>query len=161
MAEQTSGDFFDVARRASAIVIALAAGLAVVGSTLDWVHVEPPPRLPPSQAARAQPFSGLDAGDGWWTLGGGVVLGACAVAIDRRRRGARLAFLVAIAIGAIVFADYRDIGDPTSPLARRTDVVGSTTPALGIALCAAAAIAALLGSVAAIAATPRDRSSGR
>lgn len=130
---------------------------AIIGSLLDWVTITPPPRLPAAEVENAQPFTGIEATDGWWVIAGGVVLIAAAFLVVLRRRSgwAWLAFLASVVIGSIAIADYRGIGDLESALSQRMDVVGDAEPALGITLVAAGALVGLISSVAAVAATPR------
>src|SRR4051794_11493184 len=78
------GDFFDRARTAAAVALLVSAAALIVGSLLDWVTITPAgvPRgnFPgPVDRAASLPFSGIDARDGWWTLGAGAVIAICAV----------------------------------------------------------------------------------
>jgi hypothetical protein len=159
-------DIFEKARL-WAVTLMMAAGLvAIVGSTLDWVTITPPPRNPegidfgnedfePSKVS--VPFSGLEAGDGWWTLGAGVVLVTCGLLLFGTRRGgwAWLGLPASIVLGAVAIADYRGIGDLSSSISQRMDVVGRADPAAGIILVVGAALAGLIGSVVGITASPQ------
>ena len=130
---------------------------AIIGSLLDWVTITPPPRLPAREVENAQPFTGIETGDGWWVIAGGVLLiaGAFLVVLRRRSGWAWLAFLASVVIGSIAIADYRGIGDLSSSISRRMEIVGEARPAVGITLVAAGALVGLIASVAAVAATPR------
>ncbi len=158
-------DYFARARRWAVAAMAAAGFVAVIGSVLDWVTITPPPEPPPGidfgaqeiEAQRAtEPFTGTEARDGWWTLGAGLVLVVAAGLLLLRGRGAYgwLGLLASIVIGAVAVADYRAIGDLSSGLSRRMDVVGDADPALGITLVAAAALVGLVASGAGIAASP-------
>ena len=161
-------NFFDVARK-WAVAVMLAAGCAaILGSMLDWVTISARPALvegstfegaenQPRQPKVTQPFSGIDAGDGWWTLAGGAGLAGSGLALLLRRRALRgwTGILSSIVIGAVAIADFRGVGDLTSAIARRMDIVGRADPGLGLTLVAAAALAGMIGSVAGIAASPR------
>jgi hypothetical protein len=143
---------------ATGIFIASIAG--IVGSVIPWVTVEPPPTVPEDQAARAEPFTGLEAGDGWWVLAAGLVMLACAVlfVLTAQRGFAWLSFTAAMVAGAIAIADYRSVNKPLnqqveSELVRRTDVIGDIDPGLGLALVAACGIVGIIASVAGLAAS--------
>ena len=142
----------------------ILAGLAgVTGAFLDWVSIEPPPRLPTGtdfegqqfgERGKPEPFTGIEAGDGWVVVGGGAVLIAAGVLLIAGRRAGWLAFLATIPIGAIAIADYRAIVEPTSALADKMDLFGDVSPAIGLTLVAVSAVLGLIASVMAIAATP-------
>ncbi|MGH2819364.1 MAG: hypothetical protein ACRDJ5_01785, partial [Actinomycetota bacterium] len=157
-------DFFDKAR-AWAVAVMLAAGVGgVIGSLLDWVTITPPPRGPGNvdfgreieRSRPTVPFNGIEAADGWWTLGAGLLLGVAAVLllVRRRARYAWLGLLAAMLMGAVAIADYRAIDDLRSSLSQRMDIVGDADPALGITLVAGAALVGLIGAVAGVTATP-------
>lgn len=135
----------------------IAGSLLATGSFLDWVSIEQlPDVIPANQAPRADPFNGLDIGDGYWTLLSGVVLAACAVLLVLRSsgRGARVAFVASIVGGAVAISDYRAI----DRLFEEVEGIGvGITPGLGLSLAAAGALLGLISSVAGIAATPRNR----
>lgn len=152
-------DTFDAARRFSCIGLVVAALIGCAGALADWVTIEPPPIVPPSQRERTRPFTGIEAGDGWWVVTAGMVfiVAAAGLWLRARRRYAWVAFLAAILGGGVVVADYRGIGDITSSLAQRVDWVGAASPAIGITLAAAGMIAGLLAAVGALVATPADR----
>jgi LPXTG-motif cell wall-anchored protein len=166
--EPPARDFFDKAR-AWAVALMLAAGLAcIVGSLLDWVTITARPELQegaafpgadnqPEAPRVTRPFTGIEAGDGWWSLAGGVVLVAAAALVYVRRRAGWgwLGVLAAVVIGAVTIADYRGIGDLSSSISHRMNIVGGAEPAIGLTLAVAGAIAGVIGSVAAIAASPR------
>lgn len=165
--EETTGlDFFDRARRFAVALLLLAGVAAIAGSFLDWVTITaPPPPINPQadfganqealEQPRTRPFSGLEAGDGYWALGGGIVIVIAAgmLLIRPRGRWAILAFLASLIIGAIAFADYRGVGDVSSSISTRMDI-GSARPGVGLTLAAAAGFLGIVGSAAAIAATP-------
>jgi hypothetical protein len=157
-------DFFDRARSVAGGILMASGAAAMVGSMLDWVTITPPPRVLPAfrdmdlQGVEAsQPFSGLEAGDGWWVIGAGAIMMLAAGLLIVRRRSfyGWIALLAAMVIGGITFADFRAIGDLGSGLSRRMDVVGQARPALGITLVAAAALVGIVAAGAGIAATPR------
>ena len=164
--EETAGlDFFDRARRFAVVLLLLAGVAAIAGSSLDWVtitvqRIDPQADFGSNQAAleepgRTRPFSGLEAGDGYWALGGGIVIVIAAglLLIRPRGRWATLAFLASLIIGAIDFADYRGVGDVSSSISTRMDL-GAARPGVGLTLVAAAGFLGIVGSAAAIAATP-------
>jgi hypothetical protein len=174
VAEEVVGlDFFDRARRFAIAVLLLAGVAAVAGSSLDWITITVRPRLDPNAdfgsnqdaleaPGRSRPFTGLEAGDGYWALGGGIVLLLAAVLLLIRPRGrwAIVSFLVSLIIGAIAFADYRGVGDVNSSISTRMDIVGAARPGIGLTLVAAAGFLGIVGSAAAIAATPPRESGG-
>ena len=163
---ETAGlDFFDRARRFAIALLLLAGVAAIAGSALDWVTITGPPPIDPQadfgpnqealEPPRTRPFSGLEAGDGYWALGGGIVIVIAAgmLLIRPRGRWAVLAFLASLIIGAIAFADYRGVGDVSSSISTRMDI-GSARPGVGLTLVAVAGFLGIVGSAAAIAATP-------
>jgi hypothetical protein len=150
-------DYFDKARSfASALMIAAGAA-AIIGAFLEWVTIEPPPILPESEVVRAQPYTGVEAGDGWWVIVFAALLIAAAIALAalRSRTFARLAFLASIALGAIAIADVRAVGDFRSAISEKTNIVGEPDPAIGILLVAFAAVLAFFAAVTALAASPQ------
>ncbi|MGI8790914.1 MAG: hypothetical protein ACR2I4_08525 [Actinomycetota bacterium] len=172
VAEEAAGeepvglDFFDRARRFAVALLMLAGLAAIAGSSLDWVRITERPQIDPKadfgsdqealeEPSRTRPFSGLEAGDGYWALGGGIVIVIAAglLLIRPRGRWAVLAFLASLIIGAIAFADYRGVGDVSSSISRRMDIVAAR-PGVGLTLVAAAGFLGIVGSAAAIAATP-------
>jgi hypothetical protein len=157
--------FFDRVRAVAGTIVMASGAAAIVGSMLAWVTITPPPKVRPAlrgaelQGVKAsEPFSGIEAGDGWWVFGAGVVMILAAGMLILRRRGlyAWIALLAAMVIGGITFADYRAIGDLSSGLSRRMDIVGLAKPSLGITLVAASALIGIVASGAGIAATPRN-----
>jgi hypothetical protein len=162
-----SGDFFDRARRWAFAVMLLAGLAAIVGSSLEWVTISARPRLLegtrfPGDASVerprvSKPFTGLEATDGWWSLFGGVLLVLSAILLLVRRTSlwAWTGLAGAVLVGAIALADYRGIGNLSSSISHRMDIVGGAEPGIGITLVAAAALAGLVGSVVGIAASPR------
>jgi len=150
--------FFDRARAWAASAMFVAGGLAVVGAAVEWVTVTPPPILPPGEAPRTDPYTGLEAGDGWWILGAGIAMAVLAALLVLRSGSlyAWLAFLVAILIGGIAFSDFNAVGDSSSELWRRMDRVGDVDPGFGLTLVAASGVIGVIAAAAAIAATPRQ-----
>jgi hypothetical protein len=162
-----SPDFFDVARRWAAALLMGAGVLAVVGSMLDWVTITVRPSLSENidfggqqdalEAPRVtEPFSGLEAGEGYWVLGAGIVLVALGALLlfRARARYAWLGLLASVVIGAIAFADFRGVGDLSSSFSRRMEIVGKARPALGLTLVAVSAFMGVLGAAGGIAASP-------
>jgi hypothetical protein len=152
------GDYFDRARALAAAVMIAAAAAAIIGSLLNWVTITPPP----TEAGRRQasePFSGVEARDGWYVIAAALVLAVSAIGLILRRRSAYagLAFVAAIVIGAIAFADYRGIGELRSAISERMDIVGDADPAVGLMLVAAGGFLGLVGAVIGIVASPRAR----
>ncbi len=166
--EEAAGlDFFDRARRFAIAILLLAGAAAVVGSFLDWVTITVRPEIDPQadfgsdqdaleEPGPSRPFSGLEAGDGYWALGGGVVIVIAAGLLLIRPRGgwAILAFIASLIIGAIAFADYRGVGDVNSSISTRMEIQAAARPGVGLTLVAVAGFLGIVGSAAAIAATP-------
>jgi hypothetical protein len=150
--------YFDKARSVAAALMIAAGAAAIIGSILDWVDITPPPTVPETDLARTQPYSGIDAGDGWWIVALAVILISCALAlaITRRRGWARLAFIACIVMGGIAIAGVRAVGELDSGITQRMDVVGDPDPALGVLLVAAAAVLGFLGAVIGLAASPPE-----
>jgi hypothetical protein len=166
---QRARDVFDTARLWSVALLVVGGSLAMAGSALDWVDIVVQPEIqsdidfganqPEVQEPEvSRPFTGLEAGDGWFVMGAGaiMVVSAALLWITRSGRFAWLGFLTAVVIGAIAFTDYRGVGDFTSSISQRMNLVGKVVPALGLTLVAAAALIGLVGSVVGIAATPRQ-----
>jgi hypothetical protein len=148
-------DYFERARMWAGTGLFAAAALVILGSFLDWVTVDAlPDRIPANQAARAEPFNGFDIGDGWWTLGAGLVLLLCAVLLVLRpvSRYAWWAFVAAIVCGGIAISDYRGIAEVFNEWG---GIGRGPSAGIGLTLVAAGAFVGLISSVAAIAATPR------
>jgi hypothetical protein len=161
-------DFFDKARSLAAATLVASGVAAIIGSLLSWVTIEPPPGIDPNtdfgdaaieRVRVTEPFTGVEAGDGRWVVAAGGIMVVAAILLVWRRRGlyAWISLLASVFIGAIAFADYRGIGDLSSALSRRMDIVGQARPAIGITLVATAAVVGLLASAAGIAATPYRR----
>lgn len=146
------------ARWAGIALIVTAALLALVGSFLDWVTIEPPPTLPDEEAAGTQPFTGVEARDGWIVVGasGFLLLFALGVAARGRSLYGWLAFLTSMFIGSIAVADYRGLTDFSSAIAQRMDLVGRASPAIGLIMVAAAGLIGILGALIAVAGSPRS-----
>jgi len=160
----TAGDFFGRARRFAAAGLVLAGLFAIVGSATDWVRIVERPELVEGaefqddevQAPEvSEPFTGLEARDGRYVLGGGVVLVVAALLLVTLRRGGGLGVISSIVIGGVTFAAWNGISDISSPISQRMDLVGGAAAGIGLVLSAAAAIVGLIASVAAIAASPR------
>jgi hypothetical protein len=154
----TRGDYFDRARSVATALLIAGAAAAIIGSFMNWVTITPPP----TEAGREQasePFTGVEARDGWYVVAAATALALSAVGLSLRKRGfyAGLAFFLSMVVGAIAFADYRGIGELRSSISERMDVVGDADPAAGILLVAAGAFAGLVGAVIGLVATPRNR----
>lgn len=136
----------------------LAAALATAGSLLDWVHIVPPEVLPENERVNVEPFTGVEAQDGLWVISGALILVASGIGLLVRKRGgyAILAFLTSVLIGAIAVADYRGIGEVSSAISQRMNIVGEATPGIGLILVAVAALIAVVSSVMGLAATPKS-----
>ena len=147
-------DFFDQMRMVAATILFLAGVIAIVGTLLDWVTIEPPERVPADQAEALATFTGIETSDGRLIAIGGAVLIVTAILLVLRKRSghAWIAFITSVVMGAIAIADYRDI---TGVFYEEMQRIGRPTPAIGLLLDAAAAIAGLLGSLIGITATPR------
>ena len=166
MQRQTTRDYFDKARLWCALAMVLAGAAAIAGSGLDWIRIVEAPELrtdttfePDELGATepTEPFSGIEAGDGWWTAAGGAVLALAGIALLSTGRAGFgwLGVVAALVIGVIALADYRGIGELSSSFSRRTDITGDAEPALGITLVAGAALAGFVASMGGLAATPR------
>lgn len=156
----SSLNYFDRARAWAGVMLLAAGVAAITGSLLDWVSIDAPGQTGDEFAqhrvlgeTNTEPFSGVDANDGWWTLGAGVVLLASAALLVARKKAlyAWLGFVASVVIGAVAIADFRGIEN----LASRMRIIGDARPALGITLVAASAIVGLIASVAGVAASPR------
>ena len=154
MSSPGTGDFFERARAIAASLLFAAGAAAIIGSLLDWVTVETvPPEVPPEQAHRLPPFTGLELGDGWVVLVAGVVilLAAFLVVMKGTSGVAWLAFLASVVIGGVAISDYRGIDEVHLDM----EGIGSgARPGLGLTLVVAAGIIGLIASVGAIAASP-------
>lgn len=160
------GDFFDKVRSFAAAVILAAAAAATLGTVLDWVRITERPNLAPDAdfgdvavetPTQTEPFNGLEARDGWWVLAAAAVLVVAATLLVLRRKSVYgwLAFFASILMGSIAVADYRGIGDLSSSISQRMQIVGEAEAGIGLTLVAAAALIGLVGSLAAVAASPR------
>ena len=169
MSRRSERTFFDIARAWASAALIAAGAVAIIGSTLDWVRITLRPQLRgdtsfqgetnrPEAPRVTRPFSGLEAGDGWWSLAGGagLVVGGGMLFFRRRAGWAWLALLASIVTGAVGIANYRGIGNLSSAISHRMDIVGGARPALGLTLVVAGGIAGLVGAVAGIAASPRE-----
>lgn len=148
-------------------LLLLSGVVAVIGASIDWVSVTPPPSPPPgvnfedepfAEEESSEPFTGLEAGDGWFVVAGAGALLVAGIMLVSQRGGGWLGFFATIPIGAIAIAAYRALSSPTSSLLERTETVGDVDPAAGLVLTAFAALAGLIASVVGIAATPRSSS---
>lgn len=153
-----AGDIFERARAIAASILVATAIAGAVGSFLPWVTITPAGRVVEESDVRnvSEPFTGVEARDGWYVLAGAAVLLVSAVGLllHRRRGYAWLAFLASIMIGAVAIAALRAIEDPTSGLSRRMNIIGDADPAFGLTLVAATAIIGLIASAVALVATP-------
>lgn len=143
----------------------MAGVAAVVGSVVDWVTVTPPPEPPAgidfqeepfAEEESSEPFTGLEAGDGWLTAAAGGAQLVAGLLLITRRRGGWLGILASVPIGAIAISGYRALDSPTSGLLERTDTVGDVDPSLGLTLISAAALVGLISAVIGVAATPKE-----
>jgi hypothetical protein len=164
----SKGDYFDRARSIAVAMLVAASAAAIIGSFLDWVTITDRPSLDPeadfgSQEVEApvesEPYSGVEARDGWIVVCAGVVLllSSAGLAVRKRARYAGLAFVASMVIGGIAFADYQGSGDVSSAISDRMDIVGDPEPAVGITLVAVGGVVGLLGAVAGVVATPGSR----
>lgn len=167
---QVQPDFFDRVRRVVVAVMLAAGAAAIVGSALDWVVIAERPSLQRGfdfgeqnerveEPEVTQPFSGIDATYGIYSLLGGVVLAVAALllAMLRRARYAWLGFLSAMIVGAIAVAAYRGIADTSSALYREMDIIGRAEPSLGLVMVGTAGVVGLIASGVGVAATPYRR----
>lgn len=160
---QPQGDYFDRARSAASALLVAAAAAAVIGSLMGWAtiverRVDPGADFGvPVEAGQGEPFTGVEARDGYITAGAALVMFVAAVMLFARgtRGWAWLAFSCALVIGGIGIADYRALGDTAAALSRRMGVGAEARPAAGLTLVVAAAFAGLIGAVLGLAATPR------
>jgi LPXTG-motif cell wall-anchored protein len=159
--------FFDVARGWASAVMLAAGAAAIIGSTLDWVTITVRPELQPGATFEgdanrpeapevSRPFTGLEANDGWWAVVGGAILVVAGVLLYVRRRAVWgwVGLLGSVLIGSVGIADYRGIGNLSSAISHRMDIVGQAAPALGLTLVVAAGIVGVVASVAGIASSP-------
>jgi hypothetical protein len=154
---RTQRDYFDRARTAASAGLMAAGAAAVLGAVLDWVSVDPPGQGPAAELAKAEPFTGIEARDGWYVVACAAVLIACAFLIvaTRKSGSAWLAFGASFAMGVIAISDYRAVGEITSDISRRMEIVGEARPAIGLILVLVAAFVGIVSSLAGVAATPR------
>lgn len=153
----TQGDYFDRARTAASAGLMAAGAAAVIGAVLEWVTVEPPGQGPTAELAKADPFTGIEARDGWFVIACAGVLIACSFLLVARRKAgwAWFAFGASFVMGVIGIADYRAVGDLTSDISRRMEIVGEVQPSIGLILVLVAAFVGIVSSLAGVAATPR------
>ena len=161
------GDYFDRVRAVAAGVLGAAGAASVVGSLMSWVTIRPAGSVLRQFGEEdiknvSEPFTGIEAGDGWWVLGAGVITMVSALLLLIRKRAGFgwIGFLASIVIGAIAFADFRSVTDVSSGLSRRMDVVGDADPAFGLTLVAAAGVIGVLASAVGIMASPRHTALG-
>ena len=153
----TQVDYFDRARIAASAGLMAAGAAAVIGAVLDWVVVDPPEQGPAAELAKADPFTGIEARDGWYVIACAGVLIACAflVVIRKRSGPAWLAFFASFVVGVIGVADYRAVSELTSDISRRMEIVGDARPAIGLILVLVAAVVGIVSALAGVAASPR------
>jgi hypothetical protein len=159
MSRPVARDFFDKARERVSFGMFVAGAAAVVGSVLDWVTFslpEPVGSINLSNQRPSPPISGFEAGDGRWVMAAGAVIIVCSILLVLKGRAlyAGLAFCASLVVGAIAISDYKGVGDVSSDLSRKLDVVGEPHVAIGLTLVAIAALLGLIMSVAGVAATP-------
>jgi hypothetical protein len=152
------GDYFDRARVVAAGILLMGAVLATAGSFLDWVSIDPP-ATPQGRKQASEPFTGVEARDGWIVVGAAAVMVLAGAGLIVRRRGfyAGLGLAASIVAGAIAIADYRAVGDLRSDISFRMDIVGDADPAIGITLVALGSFAAFVGAILGLVATPAGR----
>ncbi|HEV2757777.1 MAG TPA: hypothetical protein VG318_18610 [Actinomycetota bacterium] len=166
MRAATAPDFFDRARLFAAAGLVLAGLCGIAGSVLDWAVIterevaegvdfgESAGEIEPGQG---EPFSGVEARDGWFTLVAGLVTLMSGVVLVVTKRGgyAWLAFWASVVTGGIAFADYRGLGDVGAAISQRMEVGAEARPGIGLTLVAVAAMLGLISAVGGVAATPR------
>jgi hypothetical protein len=154
MAVDGSPDYFDKARAVAAAFLIAAGASVILGVFLEWVSVTPPEVVPPREAAKVEPFSGIETSDGWILILAGAVLVVCGIVVGVRRSAgtAMVAFGTAVVVGAIGIADYRGIDEL---FYREMNRVGDPVPAVGIMLVVGGAIVGLISSALAMVASPR------
>ena len=168
VSDYSRNDYFDRARIIAVTVLVAASGLAVTGSFLDWVTIGTRPVVDPDadfggeqleQPEEPTPYTGVDAIDGWYVIGGSVVVASAAGALAATKKGgyAWLAFIASIFVGSLAFAAYRSVGNLDSSISRRMEIIGDPDPGIGILLVAIGGVAALLGSVLGLISTPARR----
>ena len=162
MGQPAGRDFLDRAREKVSAGLFVAGAAAIVGSLLDWVTFtlpEPLGSVNVSNQRPSPPISGFDAGDGRWVMAAGIAIILCAFLLVLRAQAvyAGISLIASIMIGGIAISDYKGVGDLTSDLSRRLDLVGEPHAAVGLTLVAIAALLGLIVSVAGIAATPRGK----
>lgn len=148
-------DYFEKARAWASTGLVIAAALLVLGSVLDWVTVEQlPNEIPTNQAEKAEPFNGLDVGDGFVTTGVGIVLAFCAVMLILKARSSFgwLAFFAAMVGGGIAISDYRGIEGMFEDFG---GIGRGIAPGIGLTLVAIGALLGMISAVAGVAASPR------
>lgn len=152
---ETSRDYLERARAWSATGLFISGLLTIVGSFLDWVTIgELPDVIPPNQAARAEPFNGLDVADGWATLVAGIVMlfAATMLVLKARSSFAWLGFVAAVVAGGIAISDYRGVEQLFIDL---EGIGRDPDPGIGLILLAIGGLLGLVSAVAGIAATPK------
>jgi hypothetical protein len=152
-------NYFDRARAVAASILFATGAAAILGSLLEWVTVESlPPTVPPEQLDRLPPLTGIEVTDGWYVIGAAAVILVCAFGLMLKPRSGWgwLSFVASMVMGAVAIADYRDI---QGLFADAEGIGGGPVPGLGLMLVIAASFAGIIASVAAIAATPRERAS--
>jgi hypothetical protein len=157
MSRRSEGtDFFDRARIVAATGMFAAGVCAIAGSILDWVTITPPQVIPADQADRVEAFSGLELVDGRVVLAVGIVLVLAAgwLLVRGTSGPGIIGALATVVLGGIAFADFRQVGDPTSDMLREMDRIGVDGPGIGLVLVATAAVLGLVTSLAGVAASP-------
>ncbi len=144
-----------------------AGAASVIGSLMSWVTISPAGSVLRQFGEEdiknvSEPFTGIEAGDGWWVLGAGVVtmISALLLLVTKRAGFGWIGFLASMLTGGIAFADFRSVTDVSSDLSRRMNVIGDADPALGLTLVAAAGVIGVLASAVGIMASPRRTAFG-
>lgn len=161
-------DFFDRARRFAAAGLVLAGLCGIAGSVLPWAviterevaeDVDFGEDAGEIEAGQGEPFTGVEARDGWFTLVAGLVtlMSGIALVVVKWAGAAWLAFWASVVTGGIAFADYRGLGDAAAAISQRMDVGAEAEPGIGLTLVAVAAMLGLVSAVGGVAATPRER----
>lgn len=114
-----------------------------------------PPVVPSDQLDRLPPFTGLEVVDGWYVIGAAALLlvSAFMIVLKKTSLYAWMAFIASMTIGGIAISDYRGIEE----LHLDMEGIGrAPTQGMGLTLVAVAGLIALIASVAAVAASPRE-----
>lgn len=150
--------FHTVGSFASAVLFAAGAA-AMIGCFMTWVVFRIPDQGS-NQVAGQRASAGISGlhvtPDSTIVLVAGVLVLVVAGTLAWRRRGAGLALLASIVIGAVGIADYRGVERVLSVAEETGKTIGRAEPGAGVVLVAAAGIVGLFASIAGVAATPRS-----